>query len=202
MRLFHLKSSLWLPRPLDEVFDFFADARNLDLLTPPWLHFEIVTPAPVKMRAGTQIAYRLKLHGIPIRWDSEIAVWEPPHRFVDVQRCGPYRRWVHEHRFSEHDGGTLVSDHVTYAVLGGRLVQRLFVGPDVRRIFAYRRARLSEAARGTGPGECHQADRVRPYGRREDVAGATQDASRVSFGGMREALLAIRSSPTASRPGP
>src|SRR5215210_1142135 len=112
MRLFHLRSSIWVPRPLNDVFDFFADAQNLDLLTPPWLHFEVLTPAPIAMRAGTEIAYRLKLHGIPLRWDSEIAEWEPPHRFVDVQRRDPYRRWVHEHQFSEHDGGTVVSDHV------------------------------------------------------------------------------------------
>ena len=139
MRIFHLRSSLWLPRPLDDVFDFFADARNLERLTPPWLRFEIVTPGPIAMRPGTPIAYRLKLHGIPLRWDSEIAVWEPPHRFVDVQRRGPYRRWVHEHRFEARDGGTLVSDHVRYAVLGGALVERLFVRRDVEAIFAYRR---------------------------------------------------------------
>jgi ligand-binding SRPBCC domain-containing protein len=144
MRLYHVRSSLWLPRPLADVFEFFADARNLELLTPPWLSFQILTTAPVTMRPGAQIAYRLKLHGIPLRWDSEITVWEPPSRFVDIQRRGPYRRWEHEHRFAEHEGGTLVSDHVTYAVWGGCLVQRLLVGPDVRRIFAYRRARLAE----------------------------------------------------------
>jgi ligand-binding SRPBCC domain-containing protein len=144
MHLFHFRSSIWLPRPLREVFAFFADAQNLEVLTPPWLGFRILTPTPVMMQPGAQIAYRLKLHGIPLRWDSEIALWEPPYRFVDVQRRGPYRRWVHEHKFAEQDGGTLVLDHVRYAVLGGRLVQRLFVGPDLRRIFAYRRAVLAE----------------------------------------------------------
>jgi ligand-binding SRPBCC domain-containing protein len=107
-----------------------------------------VTPEPIEMRAGARIAYCLKLRGIPLRWDSEITVWEPSYRFVDVQRRGPYWRWVHEHRFAEQDDGTPVADHVTYAVLGGRLVQRLFVGPDVRRIFAYRRARLAETFGG------------------------------------------------------
>ena len=144
MRLSHLRSSIWLPRPLEVVFDFFADARNLEVLTPPWLRFQIVTPEPIAMRPGARIAYRLKLHGIPLRWDSEIAVWEPPYRFVDVQRRGPYRRWVHEHTFEEQGGGTLVSDHVRYAVLGGALVERLFVRPDVEKIFAYRREKLIE----------------------------------------------------------
>src|SRR5687767_6214971 len=137
MRLYHLRSTLWLPRPLDVVFDFFADARNLERLTPPWLRFQIVTPEPIGMRTGTRIAYRLKIPGAPLRWDGEIVVWEPPHRFVDVQRRGPYRRWAHEHRFEERDGGTLVSDHVRYAVFGGDLVERLFVRRDVQTIFAY-----------------------------------------------------------------
>lgn len=143
MRLFHLETTLWLPHPPEVIFDFFSDARNLEVLTPPWLHFQVLTSGPISMQVGTRIAYRLKLHGIPLRWDSEITVWEPPHRFVDVQRRGPYRRWVHEHRFAEHDGGTLASDAVTYAVFGGSLVQRLFVAPDLRKIFAYRRARLT-----------------------------------------------------------
>jgi ligand-binding SRPBCC domain-containing protein len=151
MQTFSLSSSLWLPRPIDEVFEFFADARNLEILTPPWLQFEILPPAPVEIQRGTAIGYRLKLHGFPLRWDSEITAWEPPYRFVDEQRRGPYRRWVHEHRFAEQDGGTLVSDHVSYAVLGGRLVQRLFVAPDIRQIFTYRRAKLAELFGGDAP---------------------------------------------------
>lgn len=144
MHVFNLRSTLWLPRPIDEVFEYFAEAENLERLTPPWLGFQIVTPTPIEMAAGTQIAYRLSLHGIPLRWDSEITAWEPPYRFVDVQRRGPYRLWEHEHRFTEQGGGTLVTDHVRYAVLGGRLIQRLFVAPDLRKIFAYRRAVLVE----------------------------------------------------------
>ena len=161
MRFHHLESSLWLPRSLDEVFRFFAEATNLELLTPPWLRFQILSPAPIAMRPGAQIAYRLKLRGIPLRWDSEIAIWEPPHRFVDVQLRGPYRRWVHEHRFAEHAGGTLVVDHVTYAVFGPAVVQRLLVGPDVRRIFAYRRRKLAEVF-GVGQPEAVSEIELRP----------------------------------------
>ena len=144
MHVFNLRSTLWLPRPIDEVFEYFAEAENLERLTPPWLGFQIATPAPIEMAAGTQITYRLSLHGLPLRWDSEITAWEPPYRFVDVQRRGPYRLWEHEHLFAEQGGGTLVTDHVRYAVLGGRLVQRLFVAPDLRKIFTYRRAQLVE----------------------------------------------------------
>ena len=96
------------------------------------------------MTPGARIRYRLRIHGIPISWESEITVWEPPHRFVDEQLSGPYRLWKHEHRFVERDGGTEVTDHVDYAVWGGSLVNSLFVAPDVRKIFAYRTSVLTD----------------------------------------------------------
>ena len=139
-RLF--ESEIWLPRPVEEVFAFFADAGNLQALTPAWLDFTILTPNPIPMRPGTLIDYRLRLRGFPIRWRSEITAWEPPHRFVDQQRRGPYRLWVHEHRFEARDGGTQVVDAVRYAAPGGRLVDWLFVRRDVERIFQFRREAL------------------------------------------------------------
>jgi ligand-binding SRPBCC domain-containing protein len=122
----------------DEVFAFFADAHNLERLTPPFLRFEVLTPAPVDMPEGTLIDYRLRLHGLPIRWQSRIVVWDPPHRFVDRQLRGPYGSWVHTHSFQPMQEGTLVTDMVDYAVPGGSLVQRFFVGPDLEKIFDYR----------------------------------------------------------------
>ena len=144
MRTYQLKSQLWLPQPQEEIFSFFADPKNLDRLTPPWLHFEILTSKFVEMKVGTLLDYRLRLHGIPIRWQSEISVWEPPHRFIDRQIKGPYRQWVHEHTFSAHQGGTLVGDSVTYAVAGGRIIQMLLVAPDLDKVFAYRHRTLSQ----------------------------------------------------------
>jgi ligand-binding SRPBCC domain-containing protein len=122
----------------DEVFAFFADAHTLERLTPPFLRFEVLTPAPVDMHEGTLIDYRLRLHGLPIRWQSRIVVWDPPHRFVDRQLRGPYASWVHTHSFQAMQEGTLVTDMVDYAVPGGSLVQRFFVGPDLEKIFDYR----------------------------------------------------------------
>ncbi len=142
-RLFTHQSEIWLPRPRSEVFAFFSEPRNLETITPAWLHFSILTPQPIAMRPGAIIDYRLRLRGIPVCWKTEITVWEPPHRFVDVQRRGPYRVWVHEHTFEERDGGTLARDRVDYKVPGGWLVQRLLVGRDVERIFAYRRCVLA-----------------------------------------------------------
>jgi ligand-binding SRPBCC domain-containing protein len=136
------EAELWLPRPRAEVFPFFADAHNLQAITPPWLHFEILTPAPIAMRAGALIDYRIRLRGLPLRWRTEIELWEPPFRFVDNQVRGPYRRWHHTHTFEERAGGTLCRDLVRYAVLGGVLVNRFFVRPDVERIFAYRGEQL------------------------------------------------------------
>ena len=142
MKPFTLDRSAVVPFPLERVFDFFSRPENLEALTPPWLSFRIETPLPIRMCEGALIDYRLRVRGIPLRWRSEITVWEPPHRFVDEQRRGPYRMWVHEHRFEEVDGGTRVTDHVTYAVLGGSVVRRLFVLPDLERIFDHRQERL------------------------------------------------------------
>jgi ligand-binding SRPBCC domain-containing protein len=142
--LFKLETELWLPRRPEQVFPFFADAFNLEAITPPWLHFEVLTPRPIQMRAGLRIDYRLRLRGLPLRWQSEITVWDPPCRFVDEQRRGPYRAWIHEHLFEERNGGTLARDLVQYGVLGGWLVNRLFVRRDVERILRFRQTRLRE----------------------------------------------------------
>lgn len=128
--------------PLDQVFAFFSDAGNLGRLTPPWLKFEILTPRPIEMAAGALIDYRLRWHGIPMRWRTEIEVWEPGVRFVDRQIRGPYRLWRHEHLFEQHRGGTLVEDRIAYAAIGGRLAHFLVVNRDVETIFNYRREAL------------------------------------------------------------
>ncbi|MDA1315531.1 MAG: SRPBCC family protein [Acidobacteria bacterium] len=141
---FEHHSSLWLPRPLDEVFAFFADAHNLEILTPPWLRFEVLTPRPIDLSKGVKIDYRLRVHGLPIRWQSEITAWEPPRRFVDEQLRGPYRIWRHEHHFREERSGTVAEDHIVYAVPGGALINRLFVARDVEKIFAFRSEKLRE----------------------------------------------------------
>ena len=139
-----LTDELWLPRPVAEVFSFFSDAYRLEEITPPWLHFHVQTPKPVPMFPGSLIDYRLRLHGIPIRWRTEISEWQPPFRFVDRQLIGPYRLWEHLHTFEEQNGGTLVRDRVVYAVPGGSLIHWLFVQPDLRRIFAYRQQKMTE----------------------------------------------------------
>lgn len=141
---FLYRSELWLPQSVDKVFPFFADAHNLEAITPPFLHFRVLTPAPIAMAPGTLIDYQLRVHGIPLRWRSEITEWDPPRRFADEQRRGPYKAWVHTHRFTPKDGGTLVEDEVRYDVIGGRLIEALFVRKDVERIFAYREERLRE----------------------------------------------------------
>jgi ligand-binding SRPBCC domain-containing protein len=143
MKTFRLESRIWLQRPLEVVFPLFANARNLEQLTPPWLRFEVLTAGEIPIAAGARIEYRLRLRGIPIRWESEITAWNPPHRFVDEQRRGPYRLWIHEHLFREHNGLTLAEDRVLYAVRGGALVNRLLVAPDLARVFRYRREKLA-----------------------------------------------------------
>jgi ligand-binding SRPBCC domain-containing protein len=156
VRVHTFTAEQWLPRRVGQVFDFFSDAGNLGVLTPPWLHFRILTPRPIPMRPGTLIDYRLRVRGVPIFWRSEITEWDPPFRFADRQVRGPYRRWVHTHSFEGRDGGTLMSDKVEFAVPGWflePLLTRWLVLPDVERIFAYRREKMRELF-----GESHKND--------------------------------------------
>jgi ligand-binding SRPBCC domain-containing protein len=144
MKEHSFSSELWLARSPAEIFPFFADAKNLGTITPPWLHFVVRTPGPIEMHVGTLIDYRISLHGLPLQWRTKIIVWDPPFRFVDQQIKGPYRLWIHEHRFEKSGTGTLCSDRVQYSMAGGWIVNRLFVERDVRRIFAFRASKLSE----------------------------------------------------------
>ena len=138
---YHLHRRQLIPRPLPEVFPFFADASNLEAITPMSLHFQILTPKPILIQAGTLIDYQLALLGIGFQWRTKIESFEPPHRFVDVQVRGPYRLWRHTHEFIEQDGGTLMIDRVEYQLPWGPLgwlAQRLFVRDQLDRIFDYR----------------------------------------------------------------
>jgi ligand-binding SRPBCC domain-containing protein len=143
-----VETRMWLPRTRAEVFPFFADAHNLEAITPPWLGFSVLTPAPIAMRTGALIDYRLRLHGVPLRWRTEIAAWEPPHRFVDRQVAGPYALWEHEHRFRDVAGGVVMSDSVAYRIRGGGVADRMgdlaLARRDLRRIFEFRARALRE----------------------------------------------------------
>ena len=137
-----LTAELLLAEPREEVFSFFADAHQLERITPPWLHFSVLSAPPIVMAVGTQIDYQLQLHGIPLRWKTEIADWDPPCRFVDQQLRGPYRHWWHEHTFEEVVGGTLVRDAVDYIVPFSALLHPLVVRRDLLRIFEFRQQAL------------------------------------------------------------
>jgi ligand-binding SRPBCC domain-containing protein len=129
-----------LPLPRDRVFTFFAEASNLQRITPPELGFELVTPLPIHPGEGTCIEYRLQLFGIPFAWQSEIQRWHPPEAFVDIQLRGPYKQWVHTHRFREVPGATIIEDEVQYALPYwpvGDLAYPL-VRLQLQRIFRYR----------------------------------------------------------------
>lgn len=152
MKTFLYTTELWLPRPRAEVFSFFADARNLELITPPWLRFEILTPGPIAMRPGALIDYQLRVHGLPLRWRTEITEWNPPSRFADQQVRGPYHVWHHTHTFAERDGGTLCRDKVVYRPRGGALINSLFVRRDVERIFNFRKEQLQRRFTTVAPG--------------------------------------------------
>lgn len=146
MPAYRLVREQFLPHPIEQVFAFFSNAGNLESLTPPDLHFRILTPRPIEMRPGTMIDYRLKLSGIPMVWRTRIETFDPPHSFSDVQLRGPYAHWRHLHEFRASEGGTLMRDVVDYALPFGPLgwmVHAIFVRRSLAKIFDYRRDRIS-----------------------------------------------------------
>jgi ligand-binding SRPBCC domain-containing protein len=140
--IFRLTTAVLLPHAVDRVFQFVSDTNSLEILISPWFRLRMLTPCPIDMGIATCIDYRLRIHCVPVRWESEITAWEPPFRFVYEQRRGPFRHWVHEHTFLDRNEETLARDHVHYSVPGGRLAHDLFVRRDLERLFLYRRAQL------------------------------------------------------------
>lgn len=146
MIVYALEREQRLEVPPAEAFEFFADAFNLEAITPPWLHFSIDAPGPVGMRAGALIPYRLQLHGVPLRWLTRIVAWEPGRRFEDLQLRGPYRYWHHTHSFEPSENGTVMRDRVRYALpLGalGRVAHAALIRRDLDRIFDFRAAAVA-----------------------------------------------------------
>jgi ligand-binding SRPBCC domain-containing protein len=135
----------------EEIFPFFADAHNLEQITPGFLNFRILTPAPIPMRNGTTIDYALRVNGIPVKWRSEILDWKPGERFTDQQLRGPYSKWVHQHLFIPRSANTEMHDRVEYEVPGPGFVERLIVRRQLRQIFEFRQDVLAGIFRETAP---------------------------------------------------
>lgn len=137
-----LRTTFDVEQPLEQVFAFFAAAENLERITPAELGFRILTPGPFEIREGTLIDYQLRLFGVPFKWRTEITVWRPPHEFVDVQLRGPYRTWVHTHRFTPTPTGTSIADTVEYELPLSPVgdIALPLVRVQLGRIFRYREA--------------------------------------------------------------
>lgn len=142
----NLTQECFIKHPVEAVFDFFSKAENLNLITPPELHFKILTSLPVEMKKGALIDYKIKLNGIPFKWRTEITAWEPPFRFVDEQIKGPYKVWIHEHTFTQTPEGAIIKDSVDYIPKGGifePIIHSLLVRKKLEHIFDYRQNKLS-----------------------------------------------------------
>ena len=145
--IYTLRREQFVARPLEEVFEFFSDARNLQVITPPWLNFQILTPGPIDIKPGLLLDYGLKWHGFTIAWRTEIETWDPPHTFTDKQVRGPYKLWRHTHTFAEVEGGTHMTDHVDYELpLGplGTIAHQMGVRRDLEQVFDYRQKVISD----------------------------------------------------------
>jgi len=150
-----LERGFWLPRPRQEVFQFFADPGNLALVQPPGAQLQWLSPPPAGLTAGAVLDFRIRVLGWPVRWRVMVREFDPPYRFVDVQLCGPFARWEHRHRFvagspgEDRPGpiGTWVKDRITYRLpLGplGSLAHALGAGRQIKELFDYRERRLRD----------------------------------------------------------
>lgn len=142
-----LNAVQWVPHPIEEVFEFFSSEKNLERITPKFLNFKVVNMSTENIEQGSEIKYKMKIHGIPASWTTTIAVWNPPHEFVDNQKSGPYKKWYHIHKFEELAGGTLLYDEVHFKLpMGflGEIFGGLLVEKDVKTIFKYRQKIISE----------------------------------------------------------
>lgn len=145
MKTYFFKQEIHIPQPLETVFQFFSNAENLNRLTPPHLDFKILTRLPIIMTKGTLIDYQLKIYHFPVKWKTEITVWEPSYRFIDSQIKGPYKKWIHEHKFETVGDNTKMTDTVEYAIPGGIFspaINNVFVRRDIQKIFDFREEQL------------------------------------------------------------
>lgn len=141
MKKYIYKHVMIVPKSVEKTFEFFSHPENLGKVTPPYLQFTFLTSLPIEMRKGVIIDYRLTIHKIRVHWRTEITVWDPPQRFIDIQIKGPYKLWEHEHLFESVNAGTQMTDLVEYAVPGGILapvIHYFFVRREIETIFRYR----------------------------------------------------------------
>ena len=140
-KYFRFRQYQFVAKPIEEVFKFFAEAKNLERITPSQLSFKIDSQSTEEIQEGTNFVYRLKIHGVPAKWKTNITNWNPPYEFVDWQQKGPYRVWYHNHLFVETESGTLLIDEVKF-VLPFRWISNIlvswFIKLDVKSIFKYR----------------------------------------------------------------
>ena len=137
----------WVPKTIEEIFPFFAEAKNLEKITPPHLRFHIVGMNTETINKGTLIDYKLQLYGVPFKWKTKISEFEPNKMFIDEQLKGPYSKWVHLHTFEQINGGTLLKDLVHYRIPMGALGKILlgrFIRKDIEKIFNYRKSVIAE----------------------------------------------------------
>ena len=137
----------YIPRARKELFPYFSVESNLEELTPPTLCFKVLNKSTEKIHEGTELSYKLKIHGIPLDWTSKITHWNPVNGFIDTQVKGPYKKWHHEHIFQDLGDGCLMTDIITYQLpMGwlGEVVGSNWVRSDLKKIFDYRRKVIYE----------------------------------------------------------
>jgi len=132
---------------IDRTWEFFSNAANLPLITPPWLKFTIAMNALPRIEQETVLDYTIRWCGLPIRWQTRIIDFTPKRQFIDLQTKGPYALWHHQHTFEPSDNGVICFDRVFYQLpVPGirRIVHATIVRKQLTEIFRFRRRVIGE----------------------------------------------------------
>lgn len=148
MKIYRLHKKQNLPISKETAWKFLSDPKNLKVITPEYMGFNILSGAEKPMFAGQIIQYIVTpLLGIKTKWVSEITQVEKHKYFVDVQLYGPYALWHHKHFINEIEGGVEMEDIIDYKIpLGilGQMVHPFLVKPKLEEIFKVRTQKLEE----------------------------------------------------------
>lgn len=148
MKIYRYHTKQNIPITKEKAWDFLSNPKNLKIITPDYMGFEILSGDDREMFAGQIIQYIVTpIFGIKTKWITEITHVINNEYFVDEQRFGPYDLWHHKHFIKEINGGIEMEDIIDYKIpfgIIGQIIHPILVRPKLDEIFKYRKQKLIE----------------------------------------------------------